>query len=261
MNWWSKFWKIRKQKDKVKLMVLFLLVGIGFFGQFIYEGIRLYQKVMTPVEYIMTGHSPGGVTDAQMVEIRELKQVTVVSRQQERSLELSAQRGTLTLPCLEVSQSYLEIAYGIQSYSSMQVFYVNPPAYEELLKIMREPEYETEGAKECQMGYVLGNEETGMAKIILVEEGLPNDIPYAFHEGSSVSLAKNSTVVRIQMEQQDVDGMNEKRLQQIGLEPVNAGAVQDMACFLEQEILRMKYALLVAAISFLSVWCLKKYGK
>lgn len=262
MKWWSKFWKIRKQEDKVKLMVLFLLIGIGFLGHFIYEGGRLYQAVMTPAEYVLVSQAPAGVTNGQMTEIWELEPVSAVSRQQEQSLELSSQRGKMTLTCLEVSQSYLEIAYGIREYSSMQVFYVNSLAYEELLRAMGySNEEEIMTGEDWHMGYVLGGEETGMAKIIVVTEGIPNDQPYAFHEGDSVSLAKNPSAIRVQVRQQDLDGRNVRQLRQSGLELVNEGTVQKTLLFQERELLRMKYDFFIAALCLLFVICLKIYGK
>lgn len=261
MKWWSKFWKIRKQKDKVKLMLLFILLGIGFFGHLIYEGIRLYQITITPAEYILTSHDSTGITDKQMKELWELEQVSAVSRQQELSLELAGQRGKLNLTCLEVSRSYLENAYGIQSNSSMQVFYVNTLAYEELIRSMGYVEGGDALPTDWNMGYILGGEEAGMAKIILVTEGVPNDQPYAFHEGNSVRLAKHSPAIRVQVSQQDLDGMQVQRFRQSGLEIVNNTEVEEMLFRRETMLLQMKYDCIIAVLCLLSAGCLKKFGK
>lgn len=261
MKWWSKFWKIRKQKDKVKLMLLFILLGIGFFGHLIYEGIRLYQITITPAEYILTSHDSTGITDKQMKELWELEQVSAVSRQQELSLELAGQRGKANLTCLEISQSYLENAYGIRSCSSMQVFYVNQLAYEELLRNMGYMDGSETPKENWNMGYVLGGEESGMAKIILVTEGIPNDQPYAFHEGNSVKLAKNSPAIRVQVSQQDLDGMQVQRFRQSGLEIVNNTEVEETMFRQEMMLLQMKYDCIIAVLCLLSAGCLKKFGK
>lgn len=261
MKWWSKFWKIRKQKDTVKLMLLFILLGIGFFGHLAYEGICLYQITITPTEYILTSHDPTGITDMQMKELWELEQVSAVSRQQELSLELAGQRGKMNLTCLEVSQSYLENAYGIRSCGSMQVFYMNQLAYEELLRNMGYGEDYDAPEEDWTLGYVLGEEETGMAKVILVTEGVPNDQPYAFHEGNSVRLAKNSPAIRIQVRQQDLDGMNVRRFQQSGLEIINHSDVEETGYRQERILLQMKYDCIIVVLCLLTAGCLKKYGK
>ncbi len=261
MKWWSKFWKIRKQKDKVKLMLLFILLGIGFFGHLIYEGICLYQITITPAEYILTSYDSAGITDKQMKELWELEQVSAVSRQQELSLELAGQRGKANLTCLEISQSYLENAYGIRSCSSMQVFYVNQLAYEELLRNMGYMDGSETPKENWNMGYVLGGEESGMAKIILVTEGVPNDQPYAFHEGNSIRLAKHSPAIRVQVSQQDLDGMQVQRFRQSGLEIVNDTEVEEMLFRQETMLLQMKYDCIIAGLCLLSAGCLKKFGK
>lgn len=261
MKWWSKFWKIRKQKDKVKLMLLFILFGIGFFGHLIYEGICLYQITITPAEYILTSHNSAGITDIQMKELWELEQVSAVSRQQELSLELAGQRGKMNLTCLEVSQSYLENAYGIRSCSSMQVFYINKLAYDELTRSMGYVEGGDVPPTDWNMGYVLGGEESGMAKIILVSEGIPNNQPYAIHEGSSVRLAKNSPAIRVQVRQQDLDGMQVRRFRQSGLEIVNNTEVEETLFRQETMLLQMKYDCVIALLCLLAAGCLKKFGK
>lgn len=261
MKWWSRFWKIRKQKDWVKLMLLFLLLGIGFFGHLVYEGICLYQIILTPMEYILTSQSPTGITDLQMQDLWELEQISAVSRQQELSLELAGQWGKMNLTCLEVSQSYLENAYGIRSCSSMQVFYMNQLAYEELLENMGYGEGYDPPKEDWTLGYVLGEEEMGMAKIILVPEGVPNDQPYAFHEGNSVRLAKNSPAIRIQVRQQNLDGMHVQRFQQSGLEILNDSDIEKTSDCQERILMQMKYDCMIAVLCLLSAGCLKKYGK
>lgn len=261
MKWWSKFWKIRKQKDKVKLILLFVLLGIGFLGHLIYEGICLYQITITPAEYILTCQNAAGITDNQMKELWEQEQVSAVSRQQELSLELAGQRGKMNLTCLEVSQSYLENAYGIRSCSSMQVFYVNKLAYDELTRSMGYAEGGEAPPTEWNMGYVLGGEDSGMAKIIFVSEGIPNDQPYAFHEGSSVKLAKNSPAIRVQVRKQDLDGMQVQRFQQSGLEIVNNTEVEETLFRQETLLLQMKYDCMIAMLCLLFAGCLKKFGK
>lgn len=261
MKWWNKFWKIRKQKDKVKLMLLFVLVGLGFFGHFLYAGIQLYLKTLEPTEYILASYSPMGITDNQMKELGEQEHISAVSRQQELSLELAGQRGKLNLTCLEVSKSYLENAYGIQLSSSMQVFYVNKLAYDELTRSMGYVEGGDEPPTEWNMGYVLGGEESGMAKIILVSEGIPNNQPYAIHEASSVRLAKNSPAIRVQVRQQDLDGMQVRRFRQSGLEIVNNTEVEETLFRQETMLLQMKYDCMIAVLCLLAAGCLKKFGK
>ena len=51
MKWWTRFWKRRKQDDRIKIMLLFFIGVIGFFADAVNSGIQVYNMMRSPVEY------------------------------------------------------------------------------------------------------------------------------------------------------------------------------------------------------------------
>lgn len=257
MKWWNRFWKQRKQNDRVKVQLIVGCIGLFCFGYALYHGISLYRLLNTPVEYVCTTADFDGGLDAKLSQVQELDYIDAVSRQEVTSVEITTQRGTLTVPCLKVSEDYLRDAYGLSETSAMQTFYLNQTAYESLLKAVQSPEEEI---KDVKVGYVMG-EEKGTAKLISGSELLPNDSPYIFCTGDPVCLRKEGRQLRVRVRQQDLDGMQIKELGQLGIQVENQKEIEENRLLQEQKLIEMKYNLFIAALCMCFVWCLKKFGK
>lgn len=297
MKWWSRFLKKRRQSDRVKIMLLFFLVGIGFLGDFIYRGMEVYQTVNSPVEYVLTNAS-GKVTDAQIARIRDLDNIKAVSRQQETVVSLKNEAKSVSFTCVGLSADYLESVYGIQEAGSMKTFYLNQAAWEQVVEIEDEQGQRSEGTleneeadiAELRVEYTMAGEEgtkpetgtakavlngegkMGTAKAVLIGEGKMGEAEavlfgeekldeqaYVFYEINSAVLSGETEAVRVQVGKQDLEGMNLSKLNQIGLETTNADAVKLAAIIQKMQFLRMKYDAVVVVLSLLAVGCLKKW--
>lgn len=260
MKWWSSFWKRRKQNDRIKIQLICFLIGMVCLGTAVHQGFQLYQMIMSPVEYILTGTGSSEQMDDKFQTMKQFSYVDAISRQQEVSLILTCPWGELSVPCLELSEEYLETAYGLSDSSAMKVIYLNQPAYEQLLQLNQYSSEEEGEIENCRMGYSINEENNGMAIVIPVLEGIPNDTPYAFSKGDSVNLRKNATNVRIRLRKQDLDGMQVQELQRMGFGIVNEGDVEENRLLREIQFLHIKYDLLIAVLCFLFLGCFKKYG-
>lgn len=91
---WCSFLRLRKQNDCVKVMLIFLLVGLGFLFYSFYSGIRVYTMMKAPVEYVICG-------DGNIKDIEKLENGAAVSVQKTSSLLLSGPWGEMTMQCLD----------------------------------------------------------------------------------------------------------------------------------------------------------------
>lgn len=258
MKWWREFLKKRKQSDRVKVMVIFLLAGIGFMGDFICRGIQVYETAKSPVEYVF-GSVSDELKDSQIAEIRGLDNVKAVSRQREISVTLECGRTELTFSCLELSENYLQAVYGIRKKSSMKVFYLNQTAWEQ---IMKSGKGETEN-KEVYLKYVMAGRDgtktaEGTAKAVLLDRENSDEQPCVYCKGTGEGLANGSDMVRVQTKRQDLTGSDLGSFRQIGLELVNTGEVRQAEMLLEMQYMRMKYDIFITIISFIFAAYLRK---
>ena len=73
MKWWTRFWKRRKQDDRIKIMLLFFIGVIGFFADAVNSGIQVYNMMRSPVEYVVSNSSASGLTSYQMSGIETME--------------------------------------------------------------------------------------------------------------------------------------------------------------------------------------------
>lgn len=258
-NWWNRFWRRRKQSDRFKVILLFGLAGVFFAGHAVYAGVQVYRMVDSSIEYVLEDTSENGVTDAQISRIREMDFVTMVSRQLETSLVLSAEWGESTISCLEISEAYLNTAYGIQENGTMKTFYLNQAACDQLLESSKGTIEDSAELNQMQIHYSVGEEEKGIARLVVLHHGVPDDKPYAFCRANSVHLLDNSSEIRVQAAGQDLDGLQLTKLIQTGLQLVNEAEIEEHTYRQEAGFLRIRYNSLAAVICLLAVWSLIKY--
>lgn len=272
MRWWVRLLRLRKQNDVVKVMFLFFVLGLVFLGNAINSGIHLSGIVKEPVEYVMQG----AMLDARISELEQLENVTAVSRQIEGAVAVKYNAKETTISFVELSKEYIETSYGIKDNGVMKTFYMNKTAYNNFKRSIEftartktvDGEYTDEGIR---VSYVLNEQPQsegenqmavnyGMAKVVLVEIG-SDDKPYVFCVGESIQLNTVATGVRVRVGQQDLDGMNLKRMQGVGFYVSDEMVVMKGEYQQEIQVLKIKFHVLLAAICLISVAMLGKYGK
>lgn len=289
MSWWRRFWRLRKQNDIVKIMLLFGVLGFTFLVNAVYSGIQIYKLVNTPVEYVMSGWY-GNSSDSRLSELARLENVTAVSCQMDGAAAVKYQTIESSISYVELSEEYIESVYGIKDSGSMKNFYMNPAAYKRFTQsvyfrtavnkagmdeIGENAGYTDEGLRvnyaldgQVQMeneDSLAGNPASGIAygtaKVVLVDTNIAGDEPYVFCKGDRVSLLKSATSVRVRAGQQDLDGMNIKRMQELGFSVANEELIIRTEYEQEIQMIKIKFGLLLAVICVVSVWALGKYGR
>ena len=271
MKWWIRFWKRRKQDDRIKIMLIFLMTGIGFLINAVYSGMQVYAMVQTPVEYIVRSNGKSGITVYQMSGIETMENLQAVSKQKESSLTLSDSWGEMAVTCLELSDTYLESAYGISETSAMKVIYLNEMAWEQLAKAsggsgngvgMMDGESESEAKQinSMQLDYILGGEdgEKGTAKILRIASGVPNDIACAFCTADNVRLSEGNSEIRLRLSRQDLEGTSIGQINQLGLEVTNSSDMQLDSMRREMKFMQIKYDVIVVVLCLIAAYSLKR---
>lgn len=271
MKWWIRFWKRRKQDDRIKIMLIFLMTGIGFLINAVYSGMQIYAMVQTPVEYIVRSNGKSGITEYQMSGIETMENLQAVSKQKESSLTLSDSWGEMAVTCLELSDTYLESAYGISETSAMKVIYLNEMAWEQLAKAsggsgngvgMMDGESESEAKQinSMQLDYILGGEdgEKGTAKILRIASGVPNDIACAFCTADNVRLSEGNSEIRLRLSRQDLEGTSIGQINQLGLEVTNSSDMQLDSMRREMKFMQIKYDVIVVVLCLIAAYSLKR---
>lgn len=261
MKWWNKFWKLRKQKDIVKIMFLYFVIGAVFIANAAYHGILLYRIAQSPAEYVVAKAAGSAVTETELEEIRRLEHVTAASRQQEVPVTVKYQAKEAAFSCILLSKSYLETAYGIREKGAMKTFYMNRKAYEQLMQRT------DSGGEELVVSYVREDfaeedegQKGGTAKAVLVTAGIPEEEPVVFCRGDSAELTGDTAELRVRVGRQELDGGIVKRLENLGYSAVNREEIREAEYLRELELVRIRYGAVVGGICLVSVWVLGRFG-
>lgn len=264
MNCWKKFWKIRKQDDNVKCLLLFATIGIGFFINILYNGFVLYQKANSPVEYVLSSSTQDELNGTKIKNLWDLKDIYAVSHQYEMPLEVKSKDGDLAFTCVELSQEYMEAVYGIKESSAMKVFYMNQMAYSQLKQGLDKKAVKNRGGQEelqiCYIVEEIGDEETEqkekIAKVVLVNQGVPKDLAYVFCRGD-----RSSEQVRVCIARQELEGRTTQRFQNEGFAIVNKEEVLEAEYQQEMNKAKMGYGFAISCICLACTWVMWKNWK
>lgn len=211
MKWWKKFWRIRKQEDRVKIVLLLFLLGIVFLFYGVYNGICLYQAVQTPVEYVLAGDSGEQNLGRKLNEIREWENMAGASIFRESSVLITYQGEETTFSCVELSEEYIKDVYGISQSGATKTFYMNQKAFDMVKETNEAFSYKQSGSEDTlRMTYETEEAEEGQtqlpekerkekktAEIVRVKEGVNEEEPFVFSAGEKGILIKYGMGIRV----------------------------------------------------------------
>lgn len=255
MKWFSSLLKKRKQDDRIKIILFFALLGIIFLGNSVYRIVKLYDMVSDLEEYILTENETIKIKDIQIDTLSKIENVVSVSRQKEVPLELKKNSESISLNCLELSESYLKTVYGININSSMKVFFINKSAYNTLTQSQNFAEEFKKGKNSIMADYALGEESLsyGTAKVVLVENKVPDDMPFAFCKAESSDFGNDSSGVRVMFANGDLTSANKEILKNMGFIISDSDESDKRNLLYEKEFIYIKYSVLTAGLCFLFI--------
>lgn len=266
MKWWKKFWRIRKQEDRVKIVLLLFLLGIVFLFYGVYNGICLYQAVQTPVEYVLAGDSGEQNLGRKLNEIREWENMAGASIFRESSVLITYQGEETTFSCVELSEEYIKDVYGISQSGATKTFYMNQKAFDMVKETNEAFSYKQSGSEDTlRMTYETEEAEEGQtqlpekerkekktAEIVRVKEGVNEEEPFVFSAGEKGILIKYGMGIRVCFKGQDMDGSQLRKIQEAGLTVENMQVYQELEHLREGRELHIKYAV---GLSIICLFC------
>lgn len=261
MRWWSRFWRQRKQDDRVKVKLLFVLAALFFFGSALHTGVSFWKMAGEHAEYILQYSNGTGITDAQMKELEQTDTVSCVSRQVETSVTFPAGVEEVTVSCIELSEEYMkQVLHVPKQHSAMKQFYLNETAYKQLT----EKGLSFEEAN-IQLAYFTmdkeGKRTENMAKISVLKRSLDTEMPYVFCVGDETELRSSSNTLRVETTDQDIDGQQLKQFQQMGYQVINEAERKEEMMRQEVMFFKLRYQLITTFVCGLAAWCLQKWAK
>lgn len=273
MEGWKKFWKLRRQDDRVKVMLMFFAAGVIFFTCAGYQSVRYYKMIQSPAEYVLTTENVRTNVRKELSEICKLDEIAAVGFQSERDITLKYQEYEGTFSCMELSKAYMEAVYGVKESSSMKTFYMNEKAYRQLCREsgLKERQTGRAGGNSLRLSYmdsaskadsadpVSASSVAAAARVMLVKQNMPKKEPYVFCKKGVQNEVETMLPVRIFARRQDWDGQLVKKLQESGFTLENQEEVRKEEY--ERGLLScgLKYNLLAAVICFCSAAALRRF--
>lgn len=277
MQRWKKFWRLRKQEDAVKLMLLFFAAGTAFLGNAVYNGVELYRQMQSPAEYVLRSNAQVGAADSQLNALREIKHVTAVSHQKEIPVTARKNGQETAFTCTELSGEYMEKVYGIRQSGAAKTFYMNQKAYSQMKQELgsadsadshaqsahgeKNSSGKSKEAEEMQIRYLVDEESLDeeaaakerTAKVVLVQRGVPQEEPYVFAKAAIQSIEPQ---IRVCVGQQELEGGTVQRLEAAGFAVEQTQIVQEAEYKQELKLVRIGYALMAGLLCLVCVWAL-----
>ncbi|MFQ9515624.1 MAG: hypothetical protein ACLRZ9_07310 [Eubacterium sp.] len=244
MKWLRKFLKLRKQNDYVKIMSVIFFTGMFMLGSVAYNGVNVYQKLHTPTEYVLNAE-PDKMTNEALENLIKTEGISRASTQKQLELTIGNSEEKVSFVCYQITKAYLRDVYQGNETGGMKTFYLTPKAYR---KTVLEFENEKNNNKEFQAKYEKGEEESGMAKFVLLESTLFEEEEVVFCEGSSSDFLKDCNEIRAYITKRDLDGTLIRHIENMGYSIENREIVQKTEYELERSFLKIKYETVIAIL-------------
>lgn len=244
MEWLHRFLKLRKQNDDVKILLLLFILGVVMLGRTVYNGIRVYRDIGQPVEYVLLSSGLRGITESALKEIKDTDYVASVGVEKRMNLTIKRGENEEYMECFEISPSYLEEVYGAKASGAMKTFYLTPKAYQMLHNNEKKDNGKT------QINYLLGEEESGIAKIVLLDNEMFSEEVYAFCQGNTKKLAEEGEEIRVYVTKKDLDGTTIRHFQNLGYTLDNTETVKETEYMRQMLFTKIKYEAVIGILCF-----------
>lgn len=245
-----------RQSDRVKLKVIFVILGLFFIYMGADKGYAIYKKLLKPVEYEVSVAKETGPDESDVNAINIIEGVENVTLIKEQSVIFMNYKDEVNVNIRYIDDKYIEEVYGISGQEgnvSDNILYVNKNAFKQI-----------SGSDLNSNGESKNNEEK-YEKISII--GKINDKEYIFNMVYEDNLDKlpggtdellcimkdnkivqNNSGILVQFENDDITDKNIKKLQSEGY------TIKDMEKYMldmeknDKEMVRVKYNIIIGAM-------------
>lgn len=271
--------RLRKQNDAVKIIGLFLLVGILSAFTILYHAWEIYHYVNTPVEYVLS--SDQIISAKQVQTLLQMKDSVRVSRQRDTSLTIKYKGKEAVVNAVLLSPEYIEEMYHTTLPSGAKRIFLEKTSFDCLQQEWAE---DMDGSMEIDSKQAERSEGMDVRYAMMemlpnqkedAEEGVLTDQPARLIvaktenqggeglvclAGTESELQKGANSLRIQFRSHDLDGLQVDRLEKLGYQLENEEMVIEQEFEMKKKLLHIRYGLLIAGVCLVAAFALRKWG-
>ncbi|MBQ9934762.1 MAG: hypothetical protein IJO70_02850 [Lachnospiraceae bacterium] len=260
MSFIKRFLRLRKQDDRVKIMLVLGIIAMVCLIFVIKNTVTMYNYVNSPTEYELMGNL---TSDLKLKELSQLESVKMISLQGDMSASVRYNMNETSVGYMVLSADYASYVYGVKDTTNMTTLYANSLAYEQLLKALSVDRYiysSVYEAGELVLEYKAGDKEYTSAKVVLVGE-LPDDEPFVFAIENSVDLKNKANKLRVYVSKQDMEQMIIKEFESRGYFISDKEILLEFQNQLDKLVIDIKYQVIICIMSILWIFTLHRISK
>lgn len=273
----KRYWQLRKQNDAVKIMSFFVLAAALFSINIIAQAGSIYQYLYSPAEYVLSAQ--GMISQKHMDDLRQSKDVMLVSRQREMPITLAYKNLKAELNCTMVSKEYLDERFGASLTEGTKKIFMNKEAYSEFRQtlaeksdgeielpepgqIREETKFVVRYAVEMASGASDGVEAPSVYKtaqlIVITDETLQEE-GFVYSSWEESKLLKEADGLRVRFEKHDLDGLHISNLRKLNFEIENEAVIIKEEYEIQIKLLHIRYGLVGVLLCLVAVFALRQY--
>ena len=287
-NMISRLMRRRQQNDRIKIEMWLVLAGAVCGVVFLIQGIRFYQYITSPIEYILEAPDSTSDIDSAAIQLADVPAYEAAGVYKDQDITLLIGDIPISVHLKAVSKEYMEAVCGpegIDTIQSMPVFYVSDQTYREVRKMLdtgREEnnDNETSSLDRNLLGRIFDNTEeeneeelqcsyrkdetVGKARLVplSLRQGMDQaDGHYGYMIESGYHLTKGPDGILLWCSKKDLDGSQIQAIRSSG------GQIQDSSGYQIREQEKQIYWIelrnwgIIGMMCCGFTWILHKYGK
>lgn len=259
------FLRLRKQDDRVKVMLILGIVAVVLLAMIVRNVVVLYKYVNTPVEYVLTGNLS---SELRLKEVAALNNVKASSLQSEEFVQIKYKTIETGISTVFLSEQYALQVYGIKTSGNMTTYYANEIAFNQLLKELQLTYNGADTSKYKQDGLLVecisGNDVSNIKIMLLSEEQanvIPTDVPYIFSISDSLTLKNKTNTLRVYVDKQDMEQLIVKDIEELGFSMRNREQLIAFESNLNKALIEIRYQFIIYFMSIMWILTLHKYRR
>lgn len=155
----SSIWKLRKQSDRVKIILWLYLAACIFLFLGAKAGVEWIQVVRKPVTYRLLSEKSGQEENDPIKKIRNLPHVLAASHENKETITLTGNWGEMAVTCVELDADYMKLVYHISDKETMKTIYFNEKAYQKYKKTAKISKMQEQAEGGLQSQYYITDQE------------------------------------------------------------------------------------------------------
>lgn len=258
----SSIWKLRKQSDRVKIILWLYLAACIFLFLGAKAGVEWIQVVRKPVTYRLLYEKSGQEENDPIKKIRNLPHVLAASHENKETITLTGNWGEMAVTCVELDADYMKLVYHISDKETMKTIYFNEKAYQKYKKTAKISKMQEQAEGGLQSQYYITDQERekpdgGTARLILLKETNAESKPYVYMVRERERFPKESEYIRVQSDGREIG----QDLEEVGYMIQNKMEIQKREY--QTTILKnhFNYRLMIAILLLLSAQCMRRKNR